>query len=188
LGVHLIHGYFKIPENTVMLGTNFEEPRGRWAKITHIETIDATTIHGHIFVVGKDGLCAYEYQNGPVPDLSRIHESFLLDFVDYLVANDLTGLLGLQVLSECGDQSMSELILDDGTVMLDSSVVKGCEPYRTTGWQFEVEHGSPLVCTKDEKHAKMTSGNHKVFDAGRLRPKLETIDELKVALAEAGVL
>jgi len=50
-GVHLIHGHFKIPENTVLLGTNFEKPRGRWAKITQIESIDRTTIHGHIFVL-----------------------------------------------------------------------------------------------------------------------------------------
>lgn len=32
LGVHLIRGHFKTPENTVMLGGNFEKPCGRWTK------------------------------------------------------------------------------------------------------------------------------------------------------------
>lgn len=34
LGVHLVHGHFSIPGDTVLLGTNFEGPKSRWAKVT----------------------------------------------------------------------------------------------------------------------------------------------------------
>jgi len=108
-----------------------------------------------------------------MPDLSGVHEEFLQDFVHYLVSNDLTDLLGLQVLGECGDQSMSELILGEGTVMLDSSAVKGCTPSRITSWRFDPEHGNPRVCQTNETHAKKTSGNHQFFNAGKPHQKLE---------------
>ncbi|KAH6982480.1 hypothetical protein EDB80DRAFT_736869 [Ilyonectria destructans] len=108
LGIHLIHGHFKIPDDTVLLGSNFEEPRGRWAKVTPIEEIDRSTVHGHIFGVGEDGLCAYEYQESPLPDFSSVGRGFLIDFVDYLTKHCITGLIGLQVLGECNNQSMSD--------------------------------------------------------------------------------
>ncbi|KAI1413029.1 hypothetical protein F5Y13DRAFT_40654 [Hypoxylon sp. FL1857] len=188
LGIHLIHGHFMIPEGTVLLGKNFEGPKGRWAKVTQIEAINPTTVHGHIFVLEKDGLCAYEYQDGALPDLSGVGKGFLQEFVNYLVANKLTDLLGLQVLGQCDDQPMSELILDEGTVMLDSSVIKGCSPSRVTGWKFEAEHGNARVRQANETHATMTSGNHKVFNAGKPHPKLDSVEDLKLALSGAGVI
>ncbi|TWU72828.1 hypothetical protein ED733_001721 [Metarhizium rileyi] len=188
LGIHLIHGHFKIPHGTVLLGFNFEQPRGRWAKVTPIEQIDLSTVHGHIFVVGEDGLCAYEYQESPLPDLSSVGRGFLDDLVGYLTEHCITGLIGLQVLGECNDQSMSELILDQGTVMLGSSAVKGCVSTRIIGWKFEMVDGNPRVCQSNERHAEMTSGNHKVSNAGKPLPKLDNVDDLKSALLEAGVL
>jgi hypothetical protein len=172
----------------VLLGSNFEQPKGRWSKVTPIEQIDPSMVHGHIFVVGEDGLCAYEYQESPLPDLSSVDGGFLDDFVSYLTEHCITGLIGLQVLGECNDQSMSELILDEGTVMLGSTVVKGCRSTRITGWKFEMVDGNPRVCQANERHAEMTSGNHKVFNAGKPLPKLDNVDDLKSALTEAGVL
>ncbi|KAI1200081.1 hypothetical protein F5X97DRAFT_321834 [Nemania serpens] len=186
-GIHLIHGHFQIPAGTVMLGANFENPKLRWTKATEIESIDTASIHGHIFVFTEDGLCAYEFQEGPLPDLSGVGHGFLTDFVNYIVQNNLTNLIGLQVLG-CCDGSMSELILDHGTVMLDSSVVKNTIPTRITGWSFESTNGTPRVCQSNETHSGMTSGNHKVFNAGKPHPKLENVEDLKAALVEAGVL
>lgn len=188
LGVHLIHGHFSIPEDTVLLGTNFDGPMGRWAKITQAKDIDPAAVHRHIFVFGKDRLCAYEYQDGPLPDLSTVGEGFLHEFVHYLVANNLRDLIGLQVLDQCGEQSMCELILDEGTVMLQADVIKNCKPSRVTGWKFQTGPGGPRVCQSNETHAAMTSGNHKVFNAGKPHPKLENVDDLKAALVGAGVL
>jgi hypothetical protein len=84
LGVHLIHGHFKTPENTVMLGSNFENPSGRWTKVTEIDAVELSTVHGHIFVLTSDGFIVYEYQDGPMPDLSSIRKEFFADFIDYL--------------------------------------------------------------------------------------------------------
>lgn len=130
---------------------------------------------------------AYEFQRGPLPDLSGVGQNFLTDFIDYIVQNNLTNLIGLQVLG-CGDDSMSELILDHGTVMVDSSIVKNIVPTRTTGWKFESANGNPRVCQANEAHAKIETGNHRVFNAGKPHPKLENVEDLKVALTEAGIL
>ncbi|KAH8648115.1 hypothetical protein BGZ61DRAFT_376512, partial [Ilyonectria robusta] len=186
--IHLIHGHFKIPDGTVLLGSNFEEPRGRWAKVTLIEEIDHSTVHGHIFAYGKDGLCAYEYQEAPMPDLSSVGKGFLDDLVDYLTKHSITGLIGLQVLGECNGHSISELILDQGTVMLDLSVVKGCIPTRITGWKFEKVDGNPRIYQSNERHAEITSGNHKIFNTGKPLPKLDNVNNLKSALIKAGIL
>lgn len=115
-----------------MLGTNYENPSLRWAKATAIQDIDASAIHGHIFVLKENQLQAYEYQQGPLPDLSGASENFLPEFVDYIVKNNLTTVIGLQVLGHC-EIAMSELILYQGTVMLDSSVVQNTTPTRTSG-------------------------------------------------------
>ncbi|KAI1756713.1 hypothetical protein F4782DRAFT_526391 [Xylaria castorea] len=156
-----------------MFGANFETSELRWMKATEIESIDTASIHGHIFVLTEDGLCAYELQEGPLPDL--------------LSENNLTSLIGLQVLG-CCDGSMSELILDHGTVMLESSVVKNILPARITGWSFESVNGTPRGCQANETHSAMTSGNHKVFNAGKPHPKLKNVEDLKAALDEAGIL
>lgn len=54
------------------------------------------------------------------------------------------------MLGGCGDQSMSELILDEGTVMLDLSVVKGCTPFRIIGWRFEADERNSRVRQANE--------------------------------------
>jgi hypothetical protein len=156
--------------------------------VTEIDAVDLSTVHGHIFVLKNDGFIAYEYQDGPMPNLSSIGKEFFADFIDYLVTNGLTNLLGLQVLINGMDQTMWELILDQGTVMLDAAVVRGCSPTRITGWRFEVHDRQPRVCQTNETHAKMTTGNHKVFNAGKPLPKLNDVDGLKKALVDVGVL
>lgn len=186
-GVHLIHGHFQIPEGTVMVGTNFQNPEMRWTKPTDFNNLDVSSIHGHIFVLTDGGFRAYEFQDGPLPDLASVHQDFLVEFARYITTNNLAGLLGLQVLGDCNTRSMSEVILDRATVMVDSSVVKNCTTYRVTGWTFESHNGKPLVCQKNETHASMTTGNHKVFNAGKLLDP-ENIVELKAGLVEAGLL
>ncbi|CRK19065.1 hypothetical protein BN1723_012971 [Verticillium longisporum] len=152
LGIHLIHGHFQIP----------------------------SSVHGHIFVLTNGGLRAYEFQDGPLPDLSNVGQGFLAEFSRYIMANNLAGLIVLQVLGgrPCSHLSMFELVLDQGTIMLDTSIVKSCRPTRVTGWTFEF----------NETYAEMSSGNYKVFNAGKPLPKLENVDDIKAALIEAGVM
>lgn len=122
-----------------------------------------------------------------MPNLSSVEKEFFTDFIDYLITNDLTNLLGLQVLINGMDQTMWELILYQGTVMLDAGVVRGCSPTRLTGWRFEARNGQPRVCQANETHSELTSGNRKVFNAGKPQPKISDVDDLKQALMDVGV-
>ena len=73
-------------------------------------------------------------------------QNFLVEFTRYITADNLVGLIGLQVLGDgaCNNHSMSELILDQGTIVLDTALVKNCQPTRVTGWMFESSNGQPL--------------------------------------------
>jgi hypothetical protein len=172
-----------------MLGTNIKNPYGRWTKTTETDTIDFSKIHGHIFALRPaGGFVAYEYQDGPMPDLSDIDEAFFAELVSYLARNNLSHLLGLQILLEGVPESMFELVLDQGTIMLDEAAVHGCSASRQTGWTFELKGGEPRARAANETHAKKTSGNHQVFNAGKPQPKLASVDDLKEALVTAGIL
>lgn len=112
---------------------------------------------------------------------------FFDEFIDYIVKKNLTGLIGLQVLG-CDDGSMSELILDQGTVLLESTFVKNTAPTRITGWKFEAAGGSRVFALQMKPMPVMTSGNHKIFNIGKPLPNLENIDDLKAALAMVRVI
>lgn len=119
LGIHLVHGHFKTAPNTVMLGTNIENFCGRWTKTTATDMIELNKIYGHIFALRPPvGFVAYEYQDGPMPDLSAISDNFFAELASYLTSNDLISLLGFQVRLEGVPENMFEFIFDQGTVML----------------------------------------------------------------------
>lgn len=83
---------------------------------------------------------------------------------------------------------MWELILDQGTVMLDEAAVRGYSPTQITSWKFEVIDGQPRVCQSNETHAEKTSGNHQVFNAGKPQPNLSDVNDLKKALVDVDLL
>lgn len=171
-----------------MLGNNFVKLEGRWAKPTRVNIVDLDMVYGHIFVLKDNGIFrAYKYQGGSLPDLSRVSKNFLPEFADYLRINSLTNLLDLQVLCY-SSKSMSELILEGETVMLEDLAIYRCKQSRTIGWSFEMVDGNPRVCKGKESHSEMTSGNHKVFVDGKPLPRLENVGHLKQQLVEAGIL
>jgi hypothetical protein len=86
------------------------------------------------------------------------------------------------------DQTIWELILDQGTAMLDAAVERRCLPTRIIGWRFKTRGGQPRVCQANETHSKMTSGNNKVFNAGKPLPKLNDVGDLKKALIGVEIL
>lgn len=185
-GIHLAHAHFTVPDKTVLLGVNHETPRCRWANATTFKAINLNNVHGHIFVLTDDGFHPYEYQAGPAPDLSQVDDRFLTELADFLNAYNLTTLVGLQVIDPFpGD--MFELILPEGTIMLDASSVDGCVSTRKTGWKFEVENGEPRVCKSNETHARHSNG-HDVFNAGAPYPKLEAFEDVKHALEQQSIL
>lgn len=60
-----------------------------------------------------------------MPDWSSVGKEFFADFIDYVITNGLTNLLGLQVLIDGMDQSMWELILDRGDCYIEKSSSAG---------------------------------------------------------------
>jgi hypothetical protein len=186
LGIHLVHGHFTAPDNTALLGVNYDKPYCRWVRPTAIRNVDLSNVHGHIFVLTNHGFHPYEYQTGPLPNLSGVDSAFLLELAEYLITNKLSKLVGLQVI-DSNPTRMLELILPLGTVMLDVSNLNGCVPTRQTGWKFEVENGEPRVCQANETHGR-TATTHEIYNKGDPHPKLETFQDLKNALVEAGIL
>ncbi|KAF2185445.1 hypothetical protein K469DRAFT_738867 [Zopfia rhizophila CBS 207.26] len=186
LGIHLAHAHFHSPENTVMLGANYENPYCRWARATKMHSVDLSNVHGHIFVLTDHGFHPYEYQAGPMPDLSGVDKAFLPELADYLNGNNLAKLVGLQVVDDNPAQLL-EFILPQATVMLDESDLVGCAPTRQTGWKFRYEDGEPRVCQSNESHGR-TATTHEIYNQGQPHPKLETFQQLKHALAEVGIM
>ncbi|KAG9228938.1 hypothetical protein BJ875DRAFT_489394 [Amylocarpus encephaloides] len=186
LGIHLAHAHFAAPEQTAILGVNYDQPYCRWARPTVIQNVDLNNVHGHIFVLTDHGFHPYEYQSGAVPDLSGLDNAFFPDLADYLNENNLSMLVGLQVIDP-NPAHMLELVLPQGTVMLDISDLKGCVPTRQTGWKFESEDSEPRVCQANETHGQTAIG-HEIYNKGDPHPRLETFQDLKHALVEAEIL
>lgn len=182
----MVHAHFTIPESTVLLGINHDIPRCRWATATTTQTIDLSNVHGHIFVLTDHGFHPYEYQTGPVPDLSQVDSTFLPELAQFLRNNNLAMLVGLQVIDPHPSR-MLELVLPQGTVMLEASDLNGWVSTRQTGWKFETKNGQPRVCQANETHGQTRTG-HEVYNKGDAHPRLETFQDLKYALAEAGIL
>lgn len=186
LGIHLAHGHFATPDNTTLVGVNYNEPYSRWAKPTAIQTVDLSNVHGHIFVLTDHGFHPYEYQIGPLPVLSGVDSAFLLELEEYLIANKLSKLVGLQVIDP-KPIDMLELILPQATIMLDISVLDACIPTRQTGWKFKSEDGEARVCKSNETHGQHANG-HDVYNEGAPHPKLETFQDVKNALMKENIL
>jgi len=161
-------------------------PRCRWAKTTSIETMDINNLHGHIFVLTDHGFRPYEYQAGPVPDLTQVPSTFFSELANLLEMYNLNKIVGLQIVDPHATD-MFELVLPQGTIMLDMLELHGCVPTRQTGWTFTIENGKPQVCKRTEYHAK-NGDKHDVFDSGALRVQLETIEDVKLLLRGKGIL
>lgn len=107
-GLHLIHDHLKISHNTIMLGSSLKgQLSGYWTKPTPSEVIIPNPIHGHIYILSPDNrLLAYEYREGDAPKcVADINQAFFGELSKYLSSNQLTGLLGLEVLEELEDKS-----------------------------------------------------------------------------------
>jgi len=57
--------------------------------------MDLSNVHRHIFILTDYGFHLYEYQIGPIPNLSEVDSAFLLELADYLNTNNLSMLVGL---------------------------------------------------------------------------------------------
>lgn len=82
---------------------------------------------------------------------------------------------------------MLELVLPQGTVMLDVLDLNRCVLTRQTGQKFKVKNNELRVCKLYKTHSQNTN-RHDVFNKGAPYPKLETFQDVKNALVKAGIL
>lgn len=179
LGVHLIHRHDLIGAGNVMYGKKLSTMRGCWTKPTRFEDIDLNNIHGHIYRLSPEGnFEPYEYREG-APNLQDVDPAFFQEFAIYLKLQGIENLLGLQHLGDNGSSQMCEFVmLENGTVMLDTEHIRDWVSYRTTGYIADNNGNTDLK--GNEQHAATTKGPHKVFIDGKLRNEEELINNLKL--------
>lgn len=177
-GLHLIHGHGKIAAETVMYGKDLTSIRGCWTKPTNLEDLNLQEIHGHIFCLTPEGkFQAYEYREGFSAPLD-VDPAFFQELAEYLLVNQITSLLGLQVLNKTISPLMCEFVMqNDGTVMLEADDVKRWVPYRTTGYMSDEAGIKELK--GNEVHAGTTKDPHKVFYDGKLKDEEHLLKVLK---------
>lgn len=95
LDTHLVHGHFAALDNTTLLGVNYDKLYCHWARPMAIRTIDLSNVFRHIIVLTDHGFHPYDYQTGPLPDLSGVNSAFLLELAEYMITNELSILVGL---------------------------------------------------------------------------------------------
>ncbi|KAL9124203.1 MAG: hypothetical protein Q9217_006445 [Psora testacea] len=190
-GVHLIHGHFHIDEDKIMLGVDLgTDSLGYWTKPTQSANIDKDDIHGHIYVLSSENqFVAYEYRGGPSTDnWKQVHTSFFPQLAQYLLTNNLAGVIGLQVLDRLAVSSerMLEFVLGgEGTAMLGEQDVNHGGIYRVTGWSFAQDEDGIISVKGSESHAKTTKGTHQVFTNGKPLP---TVEAVRHVLRKEGIL
>ena len=191
-GLHLVHGHFQIDEDMIMLevGLGTDSP-GYWTKPTKSTSVDRNNIHGHIYVLSfsENRFIPYEYRGGPSTDSwKQVHPSFFSELAQYLVVNDLSGVLGLQVLNRptLPQEQMLEFVLGEkATAILREQDVNHGGIYRTTGWSFGQNDDGIISVKGSESHAKTTKGTHQVFINGKPLP---TVEAVKDVLRKEGVI
>ncbi|KIV98873.1 uncharacterized protein PV09_09367 [Verruconis gallopava] len=190
LGLHLLHRHFDIPVGTVLLGSTWSKPYCRWTTATEIEGTDWSETGGAVFILTAEGWHPYEYLRKDKPDLSCVKPGFLPQITEYLVSNQLSQILGLQILDRSlrTDQHLIELSLREMSVMFFASDLKGCVPTRQTGWRFELHDGQPRVCQYNESHGARPDGSHDIYNQGQLDLRYGDFEMLRYRLMRDGFL
>ncbi|KAL9606942.1 MAG: hypothetical protein Q9167_008094 [Letrouitia subvulpina] len=171
-GIHLTHGHFKIPPETVMLGTMFKrQPTGHWTQPEPLDTLLNLPIHGYIFAfTPTHNLLAYEYRTGEPPEaVKNLNAAFLNELSAFLLANRLNDLLGLEVLSQSTafDPHLEFEVAGQATVVVRADHAIHNEIYRITSWTFNAETDGILSVKGNTSHASY-KGIHKIFTDGKL--------------------
>lgn len=127
-----------------------------------IENAGEQGVHGHIWIDTGHGFHPYEYQFGPMPDLSGVNDNLLTEFADYLRDHRLRNLIALEILIR-PLSTVYEIPLDGpfGTFTAERSRIQGCNPTRQTGWRIEEVDGKPRT-TCASYHAPHSTGHQDI--------------------------
>ena len=173
-----------------MLGSRFRgRLSGYWTKPTPFEAIIPNPVHGHVYILSPDNrLLAYEYREGDAPKgVADINQAFFVELSEYLSSNQLSGLLGLEVLEDTFSpqpQMLEFVLAGQGTVMVKKEEVACVNIYRVTGWSFTQDEAGIVSVKGNETHAG-ANGNHEIF---RDTKSLRNIDAVVDLLLQEGVI
>ncbi|KAF2092865.1 hypothetical protein NA57DRAFT_49665, partial [Rhizodiscina lignyota] len=191
-GIHLLHSHFTAPEGSILLGVKFQmsgSTKACWTKPVAVTELKTASIHGHVFHVRTDGtFVPYEFHEGDAASkAAMVGPAFFQGLAAFLHRNKLTGLVALQALEDCRQNTNMELqIGPEATVMLDERDVVGMGAIRmTTGWSFRVADDGIISCKGNDVYAPKTNSNHQVFKDSKPLPDVEA---LKAALRNEGVI
>ena len=156
-----------------------------------IQNLDPSEVYGYIFATKVDGnLYPCEFQKGYTPDFSTVTRfiEFKEEFTEFVRTKSWENVIGLEVLDQLTPLDMTEVEVGDvGTVMVESSLLKGCNPYRQTAWRFEREGGTPRVCQDGRvAHGTLPDGRHLKIQSKFKR--LESIEQVQEVLQEYDLL
>lgn len=187
-GLHLLHRHEELPEGTVLVGESHSRLRGRWAKPSPTGIVLGREIHGHVFRYVDHVFRPYEYHDGAPADFTPDDEPFFSAFATFLQERGLENVLGFEVIEQPYEAEMTEIVISQqGTVMLETSILKGCKPYRQTGWKFEAESGKPRVCKDGTQHHGTGPKGHITVE-GSLGRIANSFDDVVDILRLAGIL
>lgn len=155
--------------------------QGRWTAPAPIASLDLTNLHGHVFVLTADGFRPYEYQEGCLPDLTNVNTNFFHEIAAFIREYSLHDLVAFEVLQFPSD--MMEVVFGQGTMMLGASYLRGCVPYRQTGWRFTAGDAQPRVCQEGKIWHATRQGRHLAF-----QDEVRSVGDAFVLLRESGAL
>lgn len=173
-GIHLIHRHDQIGEDMVRVEEALKTRQGSWTKPCAIGHLDAKNIHGQVFkLLPDERFIAYEYGEGsPSTSSASANSLFFRELANYLLENELTDILGLEVLHEDQPQRMVEFEMDGGaTVLLSEEEANYGSLDRPTGWTARGKDRLSDAEPEPGTHwAKTTKEKHKVFvDSAKLK-------------------
>lgn len=184
-GLHLIHSHFRIPSNTIMMGSIFRrELSGYWTKPTSFERGLSDLLHGHIFILSAENrFLPYEYRQGePCKRVLETDHTFFQALSSYLRAHRLTGILALEILEHAANASsrMWEFVLgEQGTVQVhEDNRVAQKSTHRVTGWYFAQNKDGTVSVKGHETHASIGNGGHRIFTDGKALREIDDVLDL----------
>ncbi|KAM4063477.1 hypothetical protein HRG_011404 [Hirsutella rhossiliensis] len=156
---------------------------------TKVDSLNLDSLRGHTFILTDKGFHPYEYHSGKHPELAQIEDNFVSELADFLRTNQLSRIIALEVLDSPLPETMMELVLGDhGTMMMEPERLRGCRPFRQTGWAFVEENGEPRVCKDGKQHHVTGPNGHIIIVEPPKNNEIETCSDALHFLREHGLL
>jgi hypothetical protein len=168
-----------------MVKTKLKTMQGSWSQATNVMQLQLSNTRGCIFKVNSNGdLEPYKFSEGSPADMLDGDSAFLSEMCAYLRDNQLSNLLGLEVI-ETTDNWVEFDLGHNGTVTLKQDQAKHGNLFKLTGFVYSKGEDGVRQLKGNNTHAETTTpGKHKVFIDSKLKDEASLIE----ALLELGII